>query len=185
MSEQSFHTPGLRGLEVSIPAGDIDVETVEGDESSVAVTGDPKLVEQTRVELRGDVLSVGYQGKRGLFGISIAVGDFSIGGGRLRVEARVPHGVRPRLTSASADMALRGRFGALETKTVSGDLLVNGAVEGHAVVKTVSGDARIESVGGELRVQSVSGDVDVRSVGGSVAAKSVSGRTCRPHSRPT
>jgi Putative adhesin len=175
MSEQRFHTPHLRGLEIVVPAGDVAVETIDGDESFVVVDGDPKLVEQTTVELRGDKLVVDFHGKRSLLGITIAVGDFSIGGGRLHVQARVPHDVRARLATASADMNLRGRFAALETKTASGDLAVDGEIVGDAVVKTVSGDVRLDQVGGELRVQSVSGDLRARSVEGSLVAKSVSG----------
>jgi hypothetical protein len=174
MNEQRFHTPDLRSLEMAIPAGDIDITTIDSDESFVVVEGDEKLVEQTIVELRGDQLVVDFQGKRSMFGITIAVGDFSIGGGRLHVHARMPHGVKARLATASADMTLHGRFAALETKTASGDLALNGEIAGEAVVKTVSGDVRLDSVGGDVRIQSVSGDVGVRSVGGSLVAKSVS-----------
>ena len=175
MSEQHFHTPGLRGVEITIPAGDVDLTTVDGDESHVVVEGDDRLVEQTVVELRGDQLVVEFRGKRGMLGITIAVGDFSFGGGRLSVRAQVPHNVKAKVATASADMALHGRFAALETKTASGDLAVSGEIEGNAVVKTVSGDVRLCPVGGEVRIQSVSGDVGVRSAGGSLVAKSVSG----------
>lgn len=175
MSEHDFQTPGLRGLEITIPAGDVDVTTIDGDESHVVVEGDDRLVEQTIVELRGEQLVVEFRGKRGMLGISISVGDFSFGGGRLNVRARVPHGVKARIATASADMTLQGRFAGLETKTASGDLAVSGEIAGDAVVKTVSGDVRLGPVGGEIRIQSVSGDVGVRSVGGSLVAKSVSG----------
>jgi DUF4097 and DUF4098 domain-containing protein YvlB len=110
------------------------------------------------------------------FGITISIGDFSFGAGSsLRVRARVPHGSRSELKTASADMKLRGRFGALEVNSASGDLSLFGEVEREAVVKTVSGDVRVERVGGELRIQTVSGDVEAGSVGGSVTSKSVSG----------
>ncbi|MGD0712831.1 MAG: DUF4097 family beta strand repeat-containing protein [Gaiellaceae bacterium] len=175
MNEQRFHTPGLRNLEVVIPAGEVDVTTIDGDESFVVVEGDEKLVDQTIVELRGDRLVVDFHGKRSMFGITIAVGDFSIGGGRLLVRVHVPHGVKARLATASADMALHGRFSALETKTASGDLALSGEIAADAVVKTVSGDVRLDPVGGDVRIQSVSGDVGLRSVGGSLVAKSVSG----------
>jgi DUF4097 and DUF4098 domain-containing protein YvlB len=72
-------------------------------------------------------------------------------------------------------MKLRGRFGALDVNSASGDLTLHGEVEREAVVKTVSGDAFLERIGGELRVQSVSGDVNAGHVGGSVTTKSVSG----------
>jgi hypothetical protein len=175
MSDRQFHTPGLRGVEITIPAGDVDLRSVDGDESHVVVEGDDRLVEQTVVELRGDQLVVEFRGKRGMLGITIGIGDFSFGGGRLHVRASVPHSVKARIATASADMTLQGRFAALETKTASGDLVVDGEIEGQADVKTVSGDVRLCPVGGETRIKSVSGNVGVRSVGGSLEARSVSG----------
>ncbi|HEY5058441.1 MAG TPA: DUF4097 family beta strand repeat-containing protein [Gaiellaceae bacterium] len=175
MNEQRFHTPLPLELAVNIPAGTIAIETIDGDESFVTIDGNEKLAAQTVVEQRGGRLVVEFQGKRGLFGITIAVGDFSIGGGSLRVRARVPHGAAVRVTSASADATLRGKLASLDAKSVSGDVLVIGEISGHAVVKTVSGDLRLDPVGGDVRIQSVSGDAGLRSVGGSLVAKSVSG----------
>jgi len=175
MSEHRFPTPRPVELRVTIPAGDIDVETVDGDESVVTIDGDERLVEQTTVEQRGDTIVVDFHGKRGLFGISVSIGDFSLGGGRLTVRASVPHASVVKLASASADTTVLGRLDSLESKTASGDLRVHAEIERHAIVKTVSGDASLAVVGGDVRVQTVSGDVTVRSVGGSFAAKSISG----------
>jgi DUF4097 and DUF4098 domain-containing protein YvlB len=177
MAEHRFHTPETVDLEVKVPAGDIDVETIDGDESFVSVEGDEKLVELTEVRQDGRRIVVELKGKKP-FGITISIGDFSFAqgaGSSLRVRARVPHGSRSELSTASADMKLRGRYGALEVKSASGDLSLSGEVEREAVVKTVSGDVRLDRVGGELRVQTVSGDVEAGSVGGSVTSKSVSG----------
>jgi Toastrack DUF4097 len=174
MTERTFHTPEPVELEVKIPAGDIEVETIDGDESFVLVEGNDKLVEQTRVELAGNRLRIILETK-GPFGITIMIGDWSFGRGGLRVRARVPHGSRPELDTASADMQLRGRFAALRTNSASGDLVVDGEVEGDAEIKTVSGDVRTHRVAGSLTVQSVSADLVAGSVGGDVTAKSVSG----------
>jgi len=173
MPEHRFTTPGPVELKVTIPAGEISVQTVDGDESVVTVEGSPKLVEQTIVEQRGDAIVVDFHGKHA--GISIAIGNLSFGGGRLDVRATVPHSSRARLTTASADVTLDGRLAELELKTVSGDVRSSAEIAGGATVKTVSGDLRLASIGGDLRVQSVSGDATVRSVGGSLEAKSVSG----------
>jgi DUF4097 and DUF4098 domain-containing protein YvlB len=173
MAVHTFHTPQPVELEITIPAGDIEVETVDGGESTVTVEGPDKLVEQTTVELVGNHLVVEL--RRSAFGITISIGDFSFGGQSLRVRARVPHGSRTELSTAAADMDLRGRFSALEAKSASGDLSVEGEIDGNAEVKTVSGDVRLRSIGGELRVQSVSGDVSAASVGRDVTVKSVSG----------
>ena len=177
MGEHRFHTPETVDLEVKVPAGDIDIETIDGEETFVTVEGDEKLVELTEVRQDGRRVLVELKGKKP-FGITISIGDFSFAQGAassLRVRARVPHGSRGELSTASADMKLRGRVGALDVKSASGDLSLYGEVEREAVVKTVSGDVRLERIGGELRVQTVSGDVEAGAVGGSVTSKSVSG----------
>jgi len=175
MGEHRFHTPETVDLEVKVPVGDIDIETIDGEETFVVVEGDEKLVELTEVRQDGRRIVVELKGKKP-FGITISIGDFSFGAGSsLRVRARVPHGSRGELSTASADMKLRGRLGALDVKSASGDLSLYGEIEREAVVKMVSGDIRLERVGGELRVQTVSGDVEAGYVGGSVTSKSVSG----------
>jgi hypothetical protein len=177
MSEQTFHTPNPVELEVKIPSGDVVVETIDGTESRVVVEGDPTLVEETVVEFNGNRLLVEFRGKKNLFGlgITISIGDFNIGGAKLRVHAQVPHESVAHMTTASADMHLNGRFRDVEAKSASGDLIVHGTVAGNATLKTVSGDAMIDDVGERLLVTSVSGDLIVQRVGSSVEAKSVSG----------
>jgi hypothetical protein len=174
MGEHRFHTPEPVELEVKIPTGDIEIETIEGDESFVSLDGDEKLIELTEVRQEGRRIIVELKGKKS-FGITISIGDFSFGSGQITVRAQVPHGSTTNLSTASADMKLRGRLQSLDVKTASGDLVVNGEIEREATVKTVSGDVRLERVGGELRVQTVSGDVTAQTVGGSIVAKSVSG----------
>jgi Uncharacterized conserved protein len=174
MAEHRFHTPEPVELDVHIPVGDIRVETVDGEESYVSVTGSEKLVEQTRVSLDGNKLTIGHKGKKP-FGITISIGEFSFGSGGLQISAKVPHRSQASLTTAAADMKLRGRYRSVETKSASGDLTVTGEIERDVVVKTVSGDVRVDQVGGELKVQSVSGDIAVAKVGGSIESKTVSG----------
>jgi DUF4097 and DUF4098 domain-containing protein YvlB len=175
MAEHRFDTPAPLDLEISIPSGDMEVETIDGDESFVVVEGSEKLVEETTVELVGNRLVVAYRSRKP-FGITIEIGGlFSFGSEKLRVRARVPHGSGVKLQGASADMHVDGRIRSLETQTASGDLTLRGEVEGEAAIKTVSGDVRLDRVGGSLRATSVSGDVRVDAVGGSVQTKSVSG----------
>jgi len=174
MAVQHFHTPDPVDLEISVPVGTVEVETVDGDESIVTVEGTEKLVEQTRVELHGRSLRVEFQGKKP-FGIIVSIGDFSFGNSRLEITAKVPHRSAADLKTASADMKLRGRVASLTTNTASGDLSVQGEIEDDATLKTVSGDIRVDHVGHELKAQSVSGDVHVRTVGGSAQVKTVSG----------
>jgi len=175
MPEHRFHTPEPAELEIKIPIGEIEVETIDGDESTITIEGSEKILELTEVRQEGRRLVVELKGKKP-FGITISIGDLSWGsGGRLTVHARVPHGSDAILNTAAADMKLRGRVQSLESKSASGDLIVRGDIERDATIKSVSGDVILETVGGDLRFTSVSGDVLARSVGRSIEGKSVSG----------
>ena len=174
MPEHRFQTPDPVELVIKVPTGDIDIETIDGGESLISLDGNEKLIDMTEVRQEGRRIVVELKGKTS-FGLTISIGDFSFGSGSMRVRARVPHSSSPVLTTAAADMKVRGRLGSLEVKSASGDLVVNGEVQRDAEIKTVSGDVRLERVGGELRVQTVSGDVNAQSVGGSVVSKTVSG----------
>jgi hypothetical protein len=174
MAEHRFHTPEPIELEVKVPAGDVEVVTVDGEESVVTLEGSERLLERTTVELQGRKLVVEYRGKRP-HGITIEIGDLVWGSSKLRVHASIPHASGASIATAAADMTLTGRYAALETKSASGDLQVIGDVEGDATLKTVSGDVLLQTVGGELDVKTVSGDLRANAVGGSVSVKSVSG----------
>lgn len=174
MSEQTFHTPLPLELDVNVPAGAVVVETVDGEESTIVLDGDPKLLEHMIVEQVGDRLVVAFRGKKP-FGITIAIGSFSFGSEGIQVRARVPHGAAASVTSASADLTVQGRVRSLAVKTASGDVRLRGEVEQDVDVKTVSGDAHLDRVGGDVKLQTVSGDASLGSAGGSVEARSVSG----------
>jgi DUF4097 and DUF4098 domain-containing protein YvlB len=174
MDEHRFHTPLPLLLDVSVPAGDVDVATVDGDESVVVLDGDRKLLEHVQVVHDGQRLAVAFRGRKP-FGISLAFGSFAFGSEGIRVRATVPHGAAVAVATASADTVLEGRLRELEVKTASGDVRLRGEVETDATIRTVSGDARLERVGGDLTMQSVSGDLRAGWVDGSVEAKSVSG----------
>ncbi|HLX20370.1 MAG TPA: DUF4097 family beta strand repeat-containing protein [Gaiellaceae bacterium] len=171
--QKTFDTPEPVRLEITVPVGEVDVQTVDGNESEVIVEGSEKLVEQTRVELVGNRLVIETREKA--FGVTISIGGFVLGGNDLDIRVRVPHASSADIKTASADMRLRGRYARLDSKSASGDLEVIGEIDGDAEVKTVSGDVRLRSVGGSLKVQSVSGDVNVESVANDVTTKSVSG----------
>jgi hypothetical protein len=177
MAEHRFHTPEPIELDVQVPIGDIDVETIDGDESFVTVSGSEKILAHMRVELEGRKLVVAMKGKN-TFGITISIGDFNFfqgSSGGLHVKAKVPHSSIASITTASADTKLRGRYATINSKSASGDLVVTGEIEGDASLKTVSGDVRLGHVGGDLRGTTVSGDVMAASIDGSAELKSVSG----------
>jgi Toastrack DUF4097 len=164
---QTFHTPTPPELEIRVPVGRIDIETIDGEESTVSVEGADKLVEQTAIELIGNRLSVKFR-KKLFWGA-----DF--GRTHLDVRVRVPHSTAVLISTASAGSKLRGRFGSVSAKSASGDLVVDGEVEGDTDVRNVSGNLQVGTVGGELVAQTVSGNIAAGAVAGNVTAKSVSG----------
>jgi hypothetical protein len=168
MVEQRFATPRPVRLEVRAPVADVDVATVDGGESTVALEGPQKIVDATKVELVGDRLVVEPQRKT----FTRLLGRFD---GSLLVRARVPHQTRVEIITASGDATLDGTFAGLETKSASGDIRVTGELNGNASAQTVSGDVRLPRVVGDVTVRTVSGDVAIESIDGSVSVKSVSG----------
>jgi DUF4097 and DUF4098 domain-containing protein YvlB len=174
MIEQSFHTPLPLTVEVSIPSGDIDVETTDGEETSLTVDGDERMLEHVEVRHDGNRVSVTLRDKSKL-GFSFSLGSIVFGDGGLRVQARVPHGAGVKVKTASADSKVAGHLRTLDVNGVSGDVRVRGEVAEDATVRTVSGDIDLERVDGDVSVQTVSGDLRVRAVAGSADTKSVSG----------
>ena len=174
MLERSFHTPLPLDLEVGIPSGDIEVETTEGEESSITVDGDERLLEEVEIRQDDNRVVVTYRGK-GKFGFSLSPFSVVFGVNELRVRATIPHGAGVKIKTASADSDLAGHFGALAVNSVSGDLSLRGEIAGDANIKTVSGDVELDRVDGDASAQTVSGDVRVGPVAGSAEAKTVSG----------
>lgn len=168
MPTNQFSTPNPIRLVVTVPAGNLRVATVDGDESTVRLEGSQKTVDAMRVGLDGDRLAIELRRKP-------FVGLFDRLDESLHIDARVPHGSTVEVVTASGDATLDGRFGALEVQSASGSVEVSGEIDGDATVKTVSGDVRLPQVGGDLNVRSVSAGVVAHSVDGSVTVKSVSG----------
>ena len=167
MTEQHFSTPQPVELAVRIAAGEIDVTTVDGDESTVTLEGSPKLIDTLRVELRGERLVI-EQPKR-------SFGWFGRSEDSLHIQVQLPHQSRVSVATAAAAARLDGTFAGLEMKSASGGATVSGRIDGDAVMKTVSGDTRLPRVTGDLTGQSVSGDITAEAVEGSVSVSSVSG----------
>jgi hypothetical protein len=175
LRRESFNTPGPLRLDLRLPAGEMDVESMDGDETVVVLDSARdsddvrEVIESARIELRprgdGHELIVDVRRKRMLF-------TFDRGDLRLRVSA--PHGADVELSTASADVHGRGRFGSLEAQLASGDLEFD-HVTGDAIVKSASGDVELEHVGGEAKVNTASGDVRIRHIGGDAVVRSASG----------
>src|SRR5579885_1767743 len=174
MLERTYRTPLPLTLEVAVPAGRIEVETAEGEETSLAVDGDERLLREVEIRQDGDHVVVAYRG-RGRFGFSRSPLALVFGADGLRVRATIPHEARLEVKTASADLEIAGTLGSLEVSSVSGDLRLRGEIAGDAVVKTVSGGVRLGGAGGVLTARTVSGDRRIVPVAGSAETKTVSG----------
>jgi hypothetical protein len=180
--EKTFETPGPLTLNLSVPQGTIDVETVDGQQTHVELDcDDEKALAEARVELRerpggAHEVVVEVDRRRGLLGgmINISIGDIHIGGREWRLRVTCPPGAELKVSTAAANLTARGRYSTADVKTASGDVTID-AIDGDARIKAVSGDVAIESVGGNLDLKTVSGDVEVGHVSGKTTARTVSG----------
>lgn len=190
MRHETFSTPGPVKLEINIPSGDVDVETVDGETTAVELEVRGHEAEEherkAQIELsqRGDRYEVVVSAQRGL--------AFSFRNREYRVRISAPHGAHVEANVASADIEGRGRYGDVEVNTASGDVEFE-RIEGEAQIDSASGDVQIERVGsakvnsasGDIRidetadgadVNTASGDVDLRTVvAGEVKVNSASG----------
>jgi DUF4097 and DUF4098 domain-containing protein YvlB len=185
-----FETPGAVALRVTNPAGLIEVQVVDGTQTTVEVTplrggeAAAEAAEETTVEARevGDGHRIIIEAPRS----RLRLRDVS-----LAIRVRVPAGASLDANSASADVVTYGALGEVGVKTASGDVTVEraaaaqvktasgdvalGEVGGKASVSTASGDVRIEQLEGPGQVRLVSGDLTVADVRGSLHATTVSG----------
>jgi DUF4097 and DUF4098 domain-containing protein YvlB len=162
MRSETFSTPGKVKLDISIPSGDVDLQTNGGETTTVELEVSGKdsqeHEEDTQIELR-------QRGDR--YEVVIAAGKnrgFSFIRGRsysVRVTSPAETEVEAKL--ASADVEGRGRFGDVRIQTASGDIELE-HVEGLARIDAASGDVRIEYAS-TLKINSASGDIDVDDVG--------------------
>lgn len=178
MIERAYVTPGPLRLDLAVPAGTIDVETVAGEETRVEVDAqNADDLDDVRVELRerrgGHELVVSVDRSRGLLG-GIRIFGASLGGPHYSVRVSCPPGADLSVRTASADVDARGSYGSGDVVIVSGRATL-GSFAGPVTVRTVSGDVSLERAGGKLAAQTVSGDVEIGEAAAGGATKSVSG----------
>ena len=170
----TFQTPGPLLLSVRVPAGAIEIETIDGTETEVELEPLDRdaadVISDANVDLRGrrdggHELVVEIEERRFLV--------FSTAP-RVQVRIRCPHGADLDVKTVSADVRCDGFLGAASVKCVSGDVTLPD-VAGDARIKSVSGDVRMSRVGGVVEVQTVSGDVIAHAAGGNVSVTTVSG----------
>jgi hypothetical protein len=171
MRTESFATPDHVALRINVPAGDVEVETAETEETTVEleVRGhDADEVERdVRIEARprgeGHEIVVDADERRGLFRNV-----------EYRVRVRAPYEADLESNLASADLRGQGRFGAVNVNVASGDIELERIAS--ARVNSASGDVRIEQSSGPVKVNTASGDLQLRSIAeGEVDVHSASG----------
>ena len=175
---ETFRTPGPLALSIELHAGEIELETVDGEVTTVELEparsndASREAVERARVELReraggGQELVIAVDEQR--------TWGYVLGRGA-EVTARVscPHGTNVRVQASSADVAGSGRYGQVSVSTASGDVELD-RVGGDARVSTASGDVRVAEVEGEARMNTASGDVEAGGLGGAATVNTASG----------
>jgi len=174
MPTWDFDTPGQVRLDLEIPFGRVEIETVPGESTHVLLEGNEsvsrELVDNARVEVRrhGDAHEVIVEVRQRGFMFSIGRSP------EIRLQVICPPGAECEVRTKSADIRARGTYGSFEAKTASGDIQIE-EVRGDARVKTASGDVSVEEVGGQAQIQSTSGDVALQRARGDVNAQLVSG----------
>jgi DUF4097 and DUF4098 domain-containing protein YvlB len=177
MRRESFQTPGPLTLDLRLQSGEIALESVDGDQTTVELDARGanenvrELIEEARIELRqrgdGHEVLIDIPRRRPGLGLIFDRADL-----RLRVTA--PHGADVEVSTASADVNGRGRFGGLKAELASGDLRF-AELAGRVEVKSASGDVDLERIGAEASIATASGDVNVGFVEGEATLRSASG----------
>jgi hypothetical protein len=166
---ETFETPGLVTLTLGIPAGDITLETADEPETHVELDSrDDEALAAAMIEVRqrGDRFEVVVEAPKKL--------GFLSWGKEYRLNIRAPHGADVDISTSSADVDARGRYGSVEVNTASGDASFDD-VDGDVRINSASGDLHLIRVGGEATVNSASGDVEVRTLEGRGKIRSASG----------
>jgi hypothetical protein len=173
----TYETPGPVLLDLEIPVGRIDIETVPGTTTEVELeplSDDPitrELIDNARIEHRtrgeGHEVSVLVTQPRGFF---LYIGR----GPALHLRIRCPENADVEVRTKSADVQARGTFGRFDAKTASGDLHVD-EVAGNTRVKSASGDVAIQTARGQAEINTASGDLFIQRAHGPVTAALVSG----------
>lgn len=183
MRSETFHTPGPVRLDLELPAGAIEIQTANTEDTHVeleALSDNDQvreMVETARLEAvrRGDghEVIVEVRTRHGVW-ISFSKGpDIRIGSPEMRLRVTCPQGAALEVRTKSADLDARGEYGDVDVKTASGDVHVERA--DGADVKTASGDVHFDEVHGLLDVKSASGDVALGSVARPANIQLVSG----------
>ncbi len=189
----TFPLTGPINLQVRLGHGSVTI-TAHDDLAEAAVRLSPRdpsseILERMTVELRGRTLTVNspHQG-----GLADLVAGWKRDRDAVDAEIDVPAGTALKITTASADVTVRGRCGGADVTTgsatiamdtVDGDLRLRSGnassrvrtVLGAVTVRSGAGDAQFGEVTGALRSGFGSGDLDVAVARGVVRSRAGSG----------
>jgi DUF4097 and DUF4098 domain-containing protein YvlB len=183
--EQSFATHEPVAVTVEIPAGQVEIEGTETDETRVEVERIGRDLDPSRIE-------VDLRDEGGRQHLVVLARYERFKNAKYRVVIRTHAGSDLRIETASADVQLRGTFGAAEVNSASGNI-EGGEFRGNARLGSVSGNVRLSDAHGEVDLHStsgrlalgrararadlhsVSGDVTVDEASADISARTVSG----------
>jgi DUF4097 and DUF4098 domain-containing protein YvlB len=174
MPSHTFETPGAVRLNIAIPSGRVEIETADVKETQVEL----EALSDAARELLGET-RIDSRERPGGHEVIVEVPQrtsFFLGFGRgaeFRLRVACPEGADLDVRTKSADLQARGRYGAAEIKTASGDISLDEAQE--ARIKTASGDVALDTIHGITHVQSASGDLSLQRAGGDATVQLVSG----------
>jgi hypothetical protein len=175
MPSWDFDTPGFVRLDLEVPAGRVEIDTMPGDKTHVELEALTPEAEDLIADARVDALERGETHEIRVLVAQPRGWFISIGRGpEILLRVTCPRNPTAYVKTKSADVIARGELHEVDIKTASGDVTV-GEVAADASVKTASGDVSLDTVKERTRVQTASGDVAIQRAGGDVTVQLVSG----------
>jgi DUF4097 and DUF4098 domain-containing protein YvlB len=174
---ETFSTPGKVKVEINIPAGNVDIETVDGDTTSVQLAVSGRDADEHEGEAK---IELHRRGDRYEVIVAARKGGFSFRSREYDVRITTPPGADIEASVASADIEGRGRYGEVRIQSASGDIEFE-ELAGQARIDSASGDielrqvdsAKVNSASGDLRIDNVANGADVNTASGDVELRSV------------
>jgi DUF4097 and DUF4098 domain-containing protein YvlB len=155
------------------PRGTVEISNVAG---RVEVSGWDRPEISVHGDLEGGVDRVDIASDHGRTTITVRLPSYSFHGGGADLRVKIPRGSELDVSSVSADVTSTDVQGVQRLKTVSGGIKADIA-QSDVETKTVSGDVILHGHGqpAELRVTTISGNVHVEHGAGQFEATTVSG----------
>ena len=143
----THHTPDGVRLELRLSAGRCEIETA--DTAETVVEAEPmngSAASREAAEALVETLSRARAGRPRAASSRCPSCRRLVPGlndAQVLVRIRAPHGAELDAGTASADVVVRGRLGAADVRTASGDVVDRGGGAGATEVKTASGDVEV------------------------------------------